>query len=77
MNCQVLLGKSICLLSMNVTKLKKLNRQPVIAGSQLDQMPHVHHDHFIDSAPTTDWKVCLEHAEKIGLGTQEYELIEI
>ena len=28
MNCQVLLGKSICLLSMNVTKL---NRQPVIA----------------------------------------------
>ena len=31
MNCQVLLGKSICLLSMNVTKLKKLNRQPVIA----------------------------------------------
>ena len=54
-----------------------VNRQPIIAGSQLDQMPHVHHDHFIDSAPTTDWKVCLEHAEKIGLGTQEYELIEI
>lgn len=54
-----------------------VNRQPVIAGSQLDQMPHVHHDHFIDSAPTTDWKVCLEHAEKIGLGTQEYELVEI
>lgn len=54
-----------------------VNRQPVIAGSQLDQMPHVHHDHFIDSAPTTNWKVCLEHAEKIGLGTQEYELVEI
>ncbi|MCI6121607.1 DUF362 domain-containing protein [Bariatricus sp. SGI.161] len=54
-----------------------VNRMPVIAGSQLDQMPHVHHDHFIDSAPTTNWKVCLEHAEKIGLGTQEYELIEI
>ena len=54
-----------------------VNRQPIIAGSQLDHMPHVHHDHFIDSAPTTNWKVCLEHAEKIGLGTQEYELIEI
>ena len=35
MNCQVLLGKSICLLSMNVTKLKKLNRQPVIALGEL------------------------------------------
>lgn len=54
-----------------------VNRQPVIAGSQLDEMPHVHHDHFINSAPTTNWKVCLEHAEKIGLGTQDYELIEI
>ncbi len=54
-----------------------VNAQPVIAGSQLDEMPHVHHDHFIDSAPTTDWRVCLEHAEKIGLGTQNYELVRI
>ena len=54
-----------------------VNRQPVIADSQLDRMPHVHHDHFTDSAPTTNWKSCLEHAEKIGIGTQEYELIEI
>ena len=54
-----------------------VNAQPVIAGSQLDEMPHVHHDHFIDSAPTTDWRVCLEHAEKIGLGTQDYELVRI
>lgn len=36
-----------------------------------------HHDHFINSAPDTDWRVCLEHAEKIGVGTREYELIEL
>lgn len=54
-----------------------VNRQPVMAGSQLDDMPHTHHDHFINSAPETNWKVCLEHAEKIGLGIQEYELVEI
>ena len=54
-----------------------VNRQPVMAGSQLDDTPHTHHDHFINSAPETNWKVCLEHAEKIGLGTQEYELVEI
>ena len=53
------------------------NYAAVIADSQLDRMPHVHHDHFTDSAPTTNWKSCLEHAEKIGIGTQEYELIEI
>ncbi len=54
-----------------------VNKQPIIANSQLDRMPHVHGDHFCDSAPTTNWKVCIEHAEKIGIGTAEYELIEI
>lgn len=34
-----------------------------------------HHDHFVNSRPETEWKTCLEHAEKIGLGSREYELI--
>lgn len=54
-----------------------VNRQPVMAGSQLDRMPKVHGDHFKDSAPITDWTVGIRHAVKIGLGTDEYELIEI
>lgn len=54
-----------------------VNKQPVIAGSQLDRMPHVHHDHFIDSAPVTNWKSSIEHAVKIGIGNAEYEMIEI
>ena len=36
---------------------------------------HHHHDHFMDSNPNVRWKETLEHAEKIGLGTREYELI--
>ena len=36
---------------------------------------HHHHDHFFDSNPNVRWKETLEHAEKIGLGTREYELI--
>ena len=36
-----------------------------------------HHDHFTNSTPESEWKSCLEHAEKIGLGTREYELIEM
>lgn len=54
-----------------------VNRQPVIANSQLDRMPHVHGDHFMDSAPQTNWKSSIEHAVKLGLGNDEYELIEI
>ena len=36
-----------------------------------------HHDHFRNSRPETEWKSCLEHAEKIGLGSRSYELIKI
>ena len=36
-----------------------------------------HHDHFTNSAPESEWKSCLDHAQKIGLGTREYELIKM
>ena len=35
---------------------------------------HCHHDHFKDSNPNIEWKATLDQAEKIGLGTREYEL---
>ncbi len=34
-----------------------------------------HHDHFSNSNPESEWRSCLDHAEKIGLGNREYELI--
>ena len=54
-----------------------VNKQPAIANSLLDKHGHHHHDHFTDVSPETNWKSCLEHGEKIGIGTREYELIEI
>ena len=50
-------------------------------GSQLyDHMHspdfHDHHDHFKNSTPESEWRSCLEHAEKIGLGSREYELVK-
>ena len=54
-----------------------VNQQPVMPNSHLAEMPQEHHDHFTDSSPATNWKSCLEHAEKIGLGSREYELIKI
>jgi len=38
---------------------------------------HRNNDHFKDSNPNVAWVETLEHAEKIGLGTREYELIKI
>ncbi|MBR1398012.1 MAG: DUF362 domain-containing protein [Selenomonadaceae bacterium] len=36
-----------------------------------------HHDHFMDSNPNVHWKETLEHAEKIGMGTRDYELVTL
>lgn len=36
-----------------------------------------HHDHFLNTTPESEWRTCLDHAEKIGLGTRDYELIVV
>jgi uncharacterized Fe-S center protein len=36
-----------------------------------------HHDHFRNSTPESEWRSCLAHAEKIGLGSREYNLIKM
>ncbi len=58
------------------------NKMPPMPGSLLDDHIHGegfvdHHDHFTNTSPETDWKVCLEHCEEIGLGSREYELITV
>ena len=51
------------------------NRQ--LSDNLADPHWHHHHDNFLDSNPNVRWKETLEHAEKIGLGTREYELIQM
>ncbi len=34
-------------------------------------------DPFLAAHPDTNWQSCLEHAEKLGLGSREYELVKI
>ena len=55
-----------------------LQQQPM-PGSLLDDNMHSHDfhdhgDHFKNTTPDSEWKATLEHAEKIGLGTRNYEL---
>lgn len=38
---------------------------------------HHHHDHFLDSNPRVNWDETLVHAEEIGLGTRQYELVVV
>ena len=54
-----------------------VNRQPVIAGSVLSELPQITLDRFKDNHPETNWMSAIDHAVKLGLGSKEYELIEI
>ena len=53
--------------------------QPALPGSMLFDEGYDCgcKDHFQAAHPDTDWQTCLDHAEKIGLGSRSYELIKI
>lgn len=46
-----------------------------LADNMLKTDFHDHHDHFKNSTPDSEYKTCLEHAQKIGIGTRDYELV--
>lgn len=57
-------------------------KQTPLPGSQLSDNMGLedfvdHHDHFVNTTPESEWMSCMEHAEKIGLGTRDYELIKV
>lgn len=64
--------------ALDVACADAVNKQPVIGNSVLGDHHHIHEgDHFHKVSPNTNWMSCIEHAEKLGLGTREYELITV
>lgn len=54
------------------------NGQPILENSCLAEHHHDHEtDRFHLNHPDTNWKTCVDHAEKIGIGTASYELITL
>lgn len=65
--------------ALDMSCVDAVNAQTPLRGSAADDAhakAHVH-DHFQRLHPDTNWRSCLEHGEKIGIGTREYELIKI
>ena len=54
-----------------------VNRQSGLENTSLTQNRASGEDKFGGIYPRVDWKVQLEHAEKIGMGSRKYELIRI
>ena len=65
--------------ALDMACVDAVNARTPLRGSAADgEAGHVHeHDHFQRIHPDTNWRSCLEHGEKLGLGTREYELIKI
>ncbi len=53
------------------------DKQPECTNSSCGCNHNHSQDHFKTMHSNTDWQVCLDHAEKLGIGTQQYDLIEI
>ncbi len=55
---------------------RSCNKMPPMAGSVIqDSDPAA--DRFASAFPETRWQVCLEHAEKLGVGSRAYELVTV
>lgn len=64
--------------ALDVACADAVNKQPIIQNSVLGDHHHIHEgDHFHKVSPETNWMSCIEHAEKLGIGTRYYELITV
>lgn len=63
--------------ALDIACADAVNAQPIISNTCLSEADHEGHDHFGAMFPTTNWRTCIEHAKKIGLGNDDYELIEV
>jgi uncharacterized Fe-S center protein len=63
--------------ALDMACMDAVNAAPEISTSILSERDHTHGDHFTNIHPSTDWRGQIIHAEKIGLGSREYELVTV
>ena len=66
--------------ALDVACADAVNAQPMVPGSHLEEMHCCHHhrgENLHVNHPDTNWRACVEHGEKIGIGQRAYELVEI
>lgn len=65
------------LVALDQACVDKVNAQPPMPGSMLDEKEEKSWDHFHDISPDTDWEAALKRAEEMGLGSRSYEIVEV
>ena len=61
--------------ALDMACIEAVNAAPAIPGTAVSGKKGK--DHFTAIHPSTDWRIQLSHAEKIGLGTTNYELVTV
>ena len=62
--------------ALDMACVEAVNKAPVNRGSILGGKQNATGDHFTSIHPETNWRISLDHAEKLGIGTKNYELVE-
>ncbi|MDR2198765.1 MAG: DUF362 domain-containing protein [Deltaproteobacteria bacterium] len=65
------------LVAVDQASIDAVNRETVLKGSAADGLEIRAGDVFSAVHPMTNWRVQMEHAEKIGLGETAYELVKV
>ena len=68
---------SLDAVALDAACVDAVNRMQPVADSLLGESQRTRGDHFTDLHPETDWRSCLAHAEKLGVGTRAYELVRL
>lgn len=69
---------SFDMVALDKACIDAVNQAQGVQSSLLGQREQKHdHDHFTNIHPGTDWRTQLAHAEKLGLGSQDYELVVV
>jgi len=63
--------------AIDVACADAVNKSPVNPSGALAKHKDDPGDRFMAMHPTTNWRVCPAHAEKLGLGSMAYELVKI
>ncbi len=71
---QACIDAALAMPAMPNTVLTEM-RDRLIADGGIPE--HCEHDHFNMTHPDTNWRAMIEHGVKIGLGTDQYELVEV
>jgi uncharacterized Fe-S center protein len=65
------------IVAVDKASIDAVNKALALSNTINDEREKIAGDVFTSIHPTTDWRIQLEHAEKIGLGTTDYKLIEV